>query len=140
MRRLPRVQGFGLAEILIAIALFSTAFLYLMSSLTLSNHSLKHSADRIYAHDLAQRVLEDQKSLPYANLVDFQGVSSVRYNQNGQDTLLQYSYFVDVTEVPVASTGRTMKNLAVRVEWFNRYMPSEQSRTRSVLLETAVGP
>ncbi|MBT9586118.1 hypothetical protein IV102_22445 [bacterium] len=132
-------RGFGLAEILIAIALFSTAFLYLLSTLTLSNHAIKHSSDRVYAQDMAERVLELQRGKAYSALVDYQGLSQASYKQNGQTVILDFTYQVDVTEVDVAGTSRRVKNIAVRVDWINRYMPTEKARTRSVTMETAVG-
>lgn len=141
MSRATRARrGFGLTEILIAIALFSTAFLYLLGTLTSSNHAIKQSSDRVCAQDLAERLLEDQKARPYANLADYQGQASATYTQHGKSVVLDFTYSVDVTDVVVSGTTRSMKNLAVSVSWTNRYTPSQQQKRRTVVLETAVAP
>ena len=139
MRTSSQRNGFGLTEVLIAVALFSTAFLYLLSTLTLSHHAIKHSSDRIYAQDLAEKVLEQVRGLPYANIGSIQGNSTASYNQNGQTTVLQFTYQVDTQEVTVTGTSRKLKNIVVRVNWVNRYMPTQQAQTRTITLETAVG-
>lgn len=135
-----RNRGFGLTEILIAIALFSTAFLYLLGTLTSSNHAIKHSADRMVAQDLAERIMEDNKSKPYASLSDYTGQASVQYTQNGTVVQLDFTYNVDTSVVAVSGTSREMKNLAVTVSWINRYLAAQQRTTRSLTLETAVAP
>lgn len=132
-------KGFGLSEILVAVAIFSTASLYLLSTVTLSHHAIKHSSDRIYAQDLAERVLEKQRSLPYNSVGNLQGTSNASYSQNGTTINLDFTYQVDSNEVTVSGTSRKMKNVAVTVSWVNRYMPTEKSRTRSLILETSVG-
>jgi len=132
-------KGFGLTEILIAVALFSTAFLYLLSTLTLSHHAIKHSSDRIYAQDLAEKVLEQVRGMPYASIGNLQGNSTASYNQNGQTAVLQFTYQVDTQEVTVSGTSRKLKNIVVNVQWVNRYLPTQQAQTRNIRLETAVG-
>lgn len=122
-----------------AVAIFSTASLYLLSTVTLSHHAIKHSSDRIYAQDLAERVLEKQRSLPYSSIAALQGTSTASYSQNGYTTNLDFAYQVDSNEITVSGTARRMKNLAVTVSWENRYMPTEKSRTRRLTLETSVG-
>lgn len=133
-------RGFGLTEILIAVALFSTAFLYLLATLTSSNHAIKQSSDRVCAQDLAERVLENQKASAYAALVDFQGQANATYTQHGRAVEVNFTYSVDTTVVTVPGTSREMKNVAVEVKWSNRYAPTQQARERKVVLETAVAP
>jgi len=135
-----RQRGFGLTEILIAMALFSSAFLYLLSAMTLSNHAIKHASDRVYAADLAERLMEQQRSKTYATISSYQGQASVSYQQNGASVVLDFTYSVDANVVTVPTTSRSLKNVVVQVNWVNRYMPTQRAQNRSVVMETAVSP
>jgi len=135
-----RQRGFGLTEILIAVALFSSAFLYLLSTMTLSNHAIKHASDRVYAADLAERLMERQRAKDYATIASYQGQASVSYQQKGANVVLDFTYSVDSTVATVPGTSRSLKNLVVQVNWVNRYMPTQPSQSRSVVMETAVSP
>lgn len=140
-------RGFGLTEILIAIALFSTAFLYLLGTLTASNHAIRQSGDILVAQDVAERVLEDYKGRTYAatNSTAANATWDVSYNNNGNNVLLGFQYSVDVQEAPLAApfAARKMKTITVNVEWRNRYMErlaaGTPQRVRRVVLQTSVG-
>jgi len=133
-----KCRAFGLPELLIAIALFSTAFLYLLGTLTAANHALKQSSDRLNAQDFAERLMEEQKSKPYAAIVDYNGVASATYTQNGNSVVLDFVYSVDATTVVASGTTRPMKNVFVSVTWTNRYVAGQERQARVVQFETAV--
>lgn len=132
-------QGFSLIEILVAIALFSTAFLYLLGTLTAANHSVKASADRMCAQDFAERLMEQQKALPPASLNSFQGNSWASFRQNGTEVVLDFTYNVQVNVETVPTTTQTLTRIVVAVDWLNRYQPGQDRELRTVRLETAVG-
>lgn len=139
-------KGFGLAEILVSIGLFSTAFLYMLGTLTSANHAIKQSGDNLLAQDLAERVMEDYKGRTYEATVSSasNGTWNATYSNNGVPVTLAFQYQVDVSEVNLAPPFNTksLKNIQVTVAWRTRYMEkttSSVNRVRSVVLQTSVG-
>ncbi len=133
MKRVNRL-GFGLAELLVAIALFITGFVILLGVLTSSTHAVKHGQDRIYALQMAQQIVELWRSKKYAAVtVGTQSDScEYRYRTSGQEVTLTYAYDVDVT-VPNTTASPPLKHVRVTVEY-----PIDSSRNGTVSLETAV--
>lgn len=159
-----RARGFGLTEILIAVALFSTAILYLLGTLTASNHAIKQASDSVLAQDIAERVLENERGKPYASLANVAATSmSVQYYRpdDALPVTLTMTYQVDVTTQNVLSpatanppntdTGRDMKRLRVTISWAARYGANDKvvsgpgsaedstRKSRVIVMETVVG-
>jgi prepilin-type N-terminal cleavage/methylation domain-containing protein len=134
-------RGFGLAEIMISMAIFSTGFLYVLGTITGANHAIKQSADSLIAQDLAEQVMEDYKGRPYAALPGAaSGQWLGRFENNGIPVTLTYLYQVDISEYTLAApfTDRKMKRINVQVNWDTRYLGRDR-KVRQVVLQTAVG-
>lgn len=141
--RAKSARGFGLAEILVSIGLFSTAFLYMLGTLTSANHAIKQSSDSLVAQDLAERVMESTKGKTYAATVSSPGNGTwdATYTNNGVPVTLAFEYQVDVAEVnlPAPFASRKLKNVTVTVGWKAGYVPGQQQKNRTVVMQTSVG-
>ena len=126
-----RYRGFGLSEILVAIALFVTAITSLLAILTSSAHAVKQSQESVAAQNLAERLLEESRARPFDNIASYTGSHNAAASAQGNLAVISYTYGVTVTPLP-NTTNPTMKNIAVRVDWVGDNIP------RNVLLETAV--
>jgi Tfp pilus assembly protein PilV len=126
------IRGFGLAEVLVAIALFVFAFFSLLSVFTSSAHATKQAEERSCAVDLAERVLEDQRGLGFTGASSVNGTSNVTMQNNGSTAILTLVYAVTVTPVPAVSP--TLKDILVNVSW------TSDGLSHQTVLETAVAP
>lgn len=129
-----RRPGFGLSELLVAIALFITGFVILLGVLTSSAHAVKHGQDRIYALQVAQQIVELWRSKKYSavSVGTLSDTTAYRYRTNGQNITLTYLYSVDVT-APASAVSPPLKHVKVTVRY-----PTDSLRNGTVVLETAV--
>lgn len=135
-RQRKRLAGFGLPDLLISIALFSIAIVSLLSVFTLSAHAVQHSQENVAAQNLAERLLEEQRGLPFANVASKTGTHKALTTNRGSDVFIEFTYNVQVTSLP-NTTNPNLKDVAVRVDWFGDSVGSDPV-ARSVTLETAV--
>lgn len=140
--RAVRVRGKGLflAEILVAMALFISAFVTLLGVLTSGSVAIAQARDRVAGHTVAERILETVRSVyappntlgPAAN-ISYGGTQQVPYQTRGTNVMLNYNYTVTISSFSIGGV-HAWKDIHVSVRW------KVSDIDRSVELETAVGP
>lgn len=113
----PTKRGLSLAEALVAIAILASAFIVVLGMYPVGLSTIKQAQAINGATFLAERILEQERSKPYAQ-IQSNGPTTVAWatTHDGQSSALDYEYQVLVTERNDALTLKA-KDIVVQVSW-----------------------
>jgi len=132
----PRGRGFGLAELLLACALWSAAFLGVMALYTTCYAAVMHSNNIANATNLAQSKLEAVKFVSYSN-INSMPEATTTYSSVVNGVSLTSTFYYTMTVTPNGSN--TMKTVVVDVSWEeSQFNGSNRSNWKSLSLETKI--
>lgn len=137
-------SGLSLVEILVALAIFTTAFLALLGLFPAALHSVQQAREMNIATFLAEERLEQLKALGGSSRANFVALASepsaspipITFTSNGQQTRIDYSCFALVAPSPTASPS--MKQIQVTVSWFSRRPTGTLTDLKTVRMATEI--
>ena len=98
--------GFSIPELLVAIALFVTAFSYLLECIGSATHATYQAQQQHVGQDLAERIQETQRSKAFDSIISIPSTNTtVMYINAGNQVAGIFTYSVTVTDENVASLG-----------------------------------
>jgi Tfp pilus assembly protein PilV len=117
MNRRLFLEGVSLAEALVAIAILAGAFMVLLGMYPVGLNSIKQAQALNGATFLAERLMEAERSKPYANIVSH-GPTTFRWEtiHDGQSSPTEFEYQVLVTELN-DTLALKAKDIVVQVTW-----------------------
>jgi Tfp pilus assembly protein PilV len=120
-------RGANLAEILVAFAVFVSAFLALLGVFPAALRAVQQARELTAATFLAEQAIENEKAKPFEAIASSSFVASVEATSNGSQSRVDYAVVMSVTPTPPSAPTR--KQLTVLVSWSTPNLRSTQIST-----------
>ncbi|MBI3924638.1 MAG: prepilin-type N-terminal cleavage/methylation domain-containing protein [Armatimonadetes bacterium] len=121
-------RGISLAEVLIALAIFAVAFLFVLGIFPVSADSIRQARELNLAVHLAEQKVESSRAQAFDSVVSNGGSEWLTMVNNGAQQEMEFVYQVLVTDEPPVDPE--LKNIVISVSW------TSESGLRTVHLET----
>lgn len=125
-------KGFTLVEVLISLFIFLIVCLSFASALVTSMYLCSYMKHRVQAMYWAQRLLEEERRIPFANIVSQLSPVTISLDTKATFNVTTDDFtgnrIITVTDVDKAVTNMYRKHVQVEINWMERVLGGNVKR------------